>query len=80
MKVEKVIIGVVGGIALGCLAGILFAPEKGAETRKKIAKTQKNQTDELVDTFSKFFDIVIGKTESLKGNTKELAKKKTLKK
>jgi gas vesicle protein len=32
----KIIIGVLAGLAAGTLIGILFAPDKGNETRKKI--------------------------------------------
>jgi gas vesicle protein len=32
----KIILGVVAGLAAGSLIGILFAPDKGAATRKKI--------------------------------------------
>jgi gas vesicle protein len=34
MKTDKVILGVLGGIAAGAILGILFAPEKGERTEK----------------------------------------------
>ena len=34
----KVVLGVLAGVAVGALAGILFAPDKGSETRRKISK------------------------------------------
>ncbi|MFT3934209.1 MAG: YtxH domain-containing protein [Chitinophagaceae bacterium] len=37
MKNKQIVIGVIAGIAVGTLAGILFSPDKGAGTRKKIA-------------------------------------------
>ena len=36
MSRGKIFLGALAGIAVGALAGILFAPDKGAETRKKI--------------------------------------------
>jgi gas vesicle protein len=34
MKTDKVILGVLGGIAAGAILGILFAPEKGRNKKK----------------------------------------------
>ena len=36
MKNGKVILGVLAGLATGAFLGILFAPDKGSKTRKKI--------------------------------------------
>ena len=36
MKADKIILGVLGGVAVGALLGVLFAPDKGDKTRKKI--------------------------------------------
>lgn len=36
MSSGKVLLGVLAGAAAGALAGILFAPEKGSKTRKRI--------------------------------------------
>lgn len=41
----KIILGVLAGVAAGSLIGILFAPDKGTETRKKIV----HKGDEYVD-------------------------------
>lgn len=57
MKPIHVICAVIGGAIAGATVGLLLAPEKGQDTRKKIAKVlkekgiclKKNQMDELVD-------------------------------
>lgn len=36
MSSGKIILGTLAGIAIGTTLGILFAPEKGCVTRKKI--------------------------------------------
>jgi gas vesicle protein len=36
MRTSKVVLGTMAGLAIGAIAGILFAPEKGSTTRKQI--------------------------------------------
>lgn len=38
MKTSRVVLGIVAGAAVGALLGILFAPDKGSNTRRKISK------------------------------------------
>ena len=37
MKALNIVAAFLGGMAIGAAAGLLFAPEKGEDTRKKIA-------------------------------------------
>ena len=41
MSSGKILLGVLAGVAAGAILGVLFAPDKGYETRKKIAKSGK---------------------------------------
>lgn len=59
MNTNKLIIGVVGGLLTGAVLGVLFAPENGKTTRKKI----KDKTKELKDTMKNDFDKAIQKIE-----------------
>ena len=43
----KILTVFLGGIALGTILGVLFAPEKGSDTRKKIADNAKKLNDSL---------------------------------
>ena len=51
MTKKKLITGIVAGVAIGGVLGYLFATEKGAETRHKIAEETGNFFDEVVAHF-----------------------------
>ncbi|MFV0345006.1 MAG: YtxH domain-containing protein [Bacteroidales bacterium] len=44
---SSTLVGIVAGAALGFVAGILLAPEKGEDTRKKIGDKAKHLKDEM---------------------------------
>jgi len=69
----KMLAGIIIGAALGAVAGILFAPDKGSVTRKKIADKAKETVEELKETFS-------GKIEEVKDFVSEKIDKKKHKK
>ena len=60
MDTGKIVAGVLAGVAVGALLGVLFAPDKGSETRRKIAKMGSDTLDDLQD-----------KAEGSLGNVKE---------
>ena len=49
MKPSNVVLGVLGGLAVGTVLGILFAPDKGSNTRKKIAQKGTDLKNNLKD-------------------------------
>lgn len=63
------------GAAAGAIAGILFAPDKGSSTRKKIAGKAGDITDSIKDSFSKFVDTVKGKYHDAEEEAEELSEK-----
>lgn len=73
MSSGKVILGILAGAAAGALLGILFAPEKGSTTRKKILSKGEEYADELKEKFNEFVDKVAGKFESAKEEVKNEA-------
>lgn len=73
MKSGKVILGALAGVAIGAALGILFAPDKGTSTRKKISKKRDDVVDELEGKFNKFVDGFKKKFESMKEDVSELA-------
>lgn len=52
--VSKLGIALLAGIAAGAVAGLLLAPEEGAETRKKLAKKAKKYEEKLKDKAKEF--------------------------
>jgi len=47
----KVLLGIIGAAAAGVAIGLLIAPEKGSETRKRLAKTTGDWADQLSNLF-----------------------------
>ena len=47
----KVFLGILGAAAAGVMIGLLVAPEKGSETRKRIAKTTSDWADQVSNLF-----------------------------
>jgi gas vesicle protein len=47
MSRGKIILGIMAGAAAGALIGVLFAPDKGTETRKKIVHKGEEYVDNL---------------------------------
>lgn len=54
MSTGKVVSGILVGVAAGAVLGILFAPDKGCETRKKLRQT----TDDLVNNLKSKLNIM----------------------
>jgi gas vesicle protein len=69
----KMLAGFIIGAAVGAVAGILFAPDKGSVTRKKIADKAKETGEDIKETIS-------GKFEEAKDFVTERIEKKKHKK
>jgi gas vesicle protein len=65
MKSDKIIFGVLGGVAIGALLGVLFAPEKGDDTRKKIMNKSNDYADELKDKLDTLLGTITNKYEKI---------------
>lgn len=49
---SKVILGIVGAAAAGVVVGLLLAPDKGSEIRKKVKETAGDWAGHLTDLFA----------------------------
>lgn len=46
----KTVIALLAGVAAGAALGLLFAPEKGSETRDRLSESLKNLGDSIKET------------------------------
>ena len=75
MNSGKVLLAVLAGIAVGALLGVLFAPDKGSETRKKITTKGEDYADELKEKFDEFLDTISEKYEKAKEDVSDFTEK-----
>lgn len=66
MNSGKVVLGTLAGVAAGAALGILFAPDKGSATRKKITQKGNDYANELGQKVNGYVDKASSKFESLK--------------
>ena len=66
------VLGVLAGVATGVVLGVLFAPDKGSKTRKKITtktieakESLKEELDNFLNTLSKKYDSIVNNGEEI---------------
>jgi len=75
MNTGKVVLGIAAGLATGALLGVLFAPDKGVTTRKKICREGENLTDDLKEKVDEFIESITKKFEKVKKDVTNFAEK-----
>jgi gas vesicle protein len=67
---SKVIVALLAGLAAGAVLGILFAPEKGTETRDKLSESLKKLGDTIRETAANEIDNLVGLKDKVVDNIK----------
>ena len=71
MSKGNVLLGVLAGLAAGTVLGILFAPAKGSETRRRIS----DKGNEFSESLKKKFDEII---DDITGNAPKAGEENTI--
>jgi gas vesicle protein len=66
----KVVVALLAGLAAGAALGILFAPDKGTETRDKLTDSLKKLGDSIRETAANEIDNLVGLKDKVVDNIK----------
>lgn len=72
MSSGKLLLGVLAGAAAGALFGILFAPDKGTETRRKIVEKGEDYLDEVKGKFNDLIDDLGKKMDGVQAKANKM--------
>lgn len=69
------LLGLLAGVAVGAAVGVLFAPEKGSDIRKKISTKGNDYKSGLKDKFGNLVDSASETVENVKSKINEYTSK-----
>ena len=75
MSNSKLLAGILLGAAAGAVLGILLAPDKGAETRKKLSQKKNKMEEELMSKFGEVKETIKEKYDSIRKEANEILEK-----
>lgn len=75
MSAGKMLLGIMAGAAAGAVLGILFAPDKGTETRRKIAEKSDDYVNDMKTKFNGMMDTLSKKMEDVQNKANDMATK-----
>lgn len=67
---SKIVVALLAGLAAGAALGILFAPDKGNETRDKLSESLKNLGDSIRETAANEINNLVGVKDKIVENIK----------
>lgn len=74
MSSKNVFMGFLAGAATGALIGVLYAPDKGEKTRKKIKKNSTRYAEDMKEGVNDFMEEIKERFDGLKADVNETAK------
>lgn len=75
MSKSKVLAGLLVGAAAGAVLGLLLAPEKGSDTRKKISDRKNKFGKDLKDKFGEVKETIKSKYDNIRSDANEMMEK-----
>ena len=75
MSKSKLLAGILIGAAAGAVLGILLAPDKGAETRKKLSRKKDKMRENLMNKFGEVKETIKEKYDSIRKEANEILEK-----
>jgi gas vesicle protein len=75
MSSGKVLLGIIVGAAVGAVFGILYAPDKGSVTRKRIVRRGTDYAEDVKEKFNEYIDALTEEYDTVKEGAKDLIDK-----
>lgn len=75
MRNDNSFLALLSGVALGAIAGLLLAPDKGTETFRKVKESARDFSDKLQDQFEEGKEEVKDHAERVKSQANEFGSK-----
>jgi gas vesicle protein len=72
MSTGKVVLGILIGAAAGALLGVLFAPDKGTVTRKKIVSKGEDFADGVKEKINEILESIYENFDKVKKEVSDL--------
>ncbi len=78
MSNGKIILGAIAGLAIGGIVGMLFAPEKGSRTRRKIVSKSEDYMDDIKEKLSDYVENIKDTCEHAMHQAEQVISKENL--
>ncbi|MEX2595053.1 MAG: YtxH domain-containing protein [Anditalea sp.] len=75
MNASKLLLSAIAGVAIGIQIGVLIAPEKGEDTRRKLSKKGDDYLDEINAQINRFIDGVTEKLDKVNKNVSDVGER-----
>ena len=72
MDTGKLVVGILAGVAVGALVGVLFAPDKGSETRRRIVEKGDDSMEDMKDKLEDLLNSFAEKCECAKEDMQKI--------